>query len=81
MDKKEMIATINDALAQEFEVEVSDFSTKANIKDTLHLDSLALVDMVALIESIYKVKITGKDINRIKTFGDLYDVIFEQLNT
>jgi len=81
MDKKEMIATINDALAQEFEVEVSDFSTNANIKDTLQLDSLALVDMVALIESIYKVKITGKDINRIKTFGDLYDVIFEQLNT
>ena len=76
-----MIATINDALAQEFEVEVSDFSTHANIKDTLQLDSLALVDMVALIESIYKVKITGKDINRIKTFGDLYDVIFEQLNT
>ena len=76
-----MIATINDALAQEFEVEVSDFSTNANIKDTLQLDSLALVDMVALIESIYKVKITGKDINRIKTFGDLYDVIFEQLNT
>jgi acyl carrier protein len=81
MEKKEMIATINDALAQEFEVEVSVIEPDAIIKDTLHLDSLALVDMVALIESIYKVKISGKDINRIKKFGDLYDVISEQLNT
>ena len=80
MDKKELIATINNALAQEFEVEVSDIAPEANIKDTLHLDSLALVDMVALIESIYKVKISGKDMNRIKTFGDLYDVISEQVN-
>jgi len=81
MEKREMIATINEALAQEFEVEVSDITPEANIKDSLHLDSLALVDMVALIESIYKVKISGKDVNRIKTFGDLYDVISEQINT
>jgi len=80
MDKKEMIATINKALAQEFEVEISDITPKANIKNKLQLDSLALVDMVALIESIYKVKISGKDINRIKIFDDLYEVIFEQLN-
>jgi len=76
-----MIATINEALAQEFEIEVSDIIADANIKDTLHLDSLALVDMVALIESIYKVKISGKDVNKIKTFGDLYEVISEQLTT
>ena len=75
-----MIATINKALAQEFEVEISDITPKANIKNKLQLDSLALVDMVALIESIYKVKISGKDINRIKIFDDLYEVIFEQLN-
>ena len=81
MEKQEMIVTINEALAQEFEIEVSDIILEANIKDTLHLDSLALVDMVALIESIYKVKISGKDVNRIKTFSDLYEVISEQLTT
>jgi len=80
MDKNEMITTINEALAQEFEVEVSDITPDANIKDILHLDSLALVDMVALIEMTYKVKISGKEINRIKTFSDLYEVLFEQLN-
>jgi len=81
MEKQELITTINDALAKEFEVEVSDISLEANIKDTLHLDSLALVDMVALIEATFKIKINGRDVNRIKTFEDLYNIIYEQLNT
>ena len=80
MDKNELIATINEALADEFEVEVSDIASDANIKDTLHLDSLALVDMVALIESTYKVKISGKEMNGIQTFENLYDIIYKQLN-
>ena len=80
MEKQELITTINEALADEFEVEVSDIAPEANIKETLHLDSLALVDMVALIESIYKVKIKGTDVNRIQTFENLYDIIYEKLN-
>lgn len=80
MKKQELITTINKALADEFEVEVSDIALEANIKETLHLDSLALVDMVALIESIYKVKIKGTDVNRIQTFENLYDIIYEQIN-
>ena len=80
MEKQVLIATINDALAAEFEVEVSDITPDANIKETLHLDSLSLVDMVALIESIFQVKIKGADIGRILTFGALYDFIYEQMN-
>jgi len=80
MEKQAMIATINDALADEFEIEVSDIMPDANIKDTLHLDSLSLVDMVALIESIFQVKIKGADIGRILTFGSLYDFIYEQMD-
>ncbi|MDR2234264.1 MAG: phosphopantetheine-binding protein [Tannerella sp.] len=80
MERQELIATINEALAKEFEVEESDITPVANIKNTLHLDSLALVDMVALIESICKIKMTGTDISRITTFDDLYNLIYKQLN-
>jgi acyl carrier protein len=80
MDRQELITTINEALADEFEVEIADITPQAVIKDTLHLDSLALVDMVALIETIFKVGIKGPDMNRIKTFDDLYDIIYVQLN-
>ncbi|MDR0794959.1 MAG: phosphopantetheine-binding protein [Tannerella sp.] len=80
MEKQELITKINEALAGEFEVEITDISPRALIKETLHLDSLALVDMVALIETTFKVGIKGADINRIKTFDNLYDIIHKQLN-
>ena len=43
MEKNELIAKINETLADEFEVEVSDITPDANIKETLQLDSLSLV--------------------------------------
>lgn len=80
MEKQELIAAINVALADEFEVEVSDMTLDANIKETLHLDSLSLVDMAALIESVFQVKIKSSDVGRILTFGNLYDHIYEQMH-
>jgi acyl carrier protein len=81
MEKQALIATINEALAKEFEVEESDIIPTAHIKNILHLDSLALVDMVALIESIFKIKLVGTDISKITTFDDLYILIDKQLNS
>jgi len=80
MEKQELIATINNALAEEFEVEVSDIMPDANIKETLHLDSLSLVDMVALIESIFKIKIKGTEVGQIQTFENLYEFISCQMD-
>ena len=73
MEKNEMIAKINETLAEEFEVEVSDITPDANIKETLQLDSLSLVDMVALVESEFGVKIQGAEILKIQTLQALYD--------
>ena len=44
-----MISKVNEVLADEFEAEVSDITPDAVIKDALQLDSLSIVDMVALI--------------------------------
>ena len=73
-----MIAKINETLAEEFEVEVSDITPEANIKETLELDSLSLVDMVALVESEFGVKIQGAEMLKIQTFQALYDYIAER---
>ncbi|MDR1336790.1 MAG: phosphopantetheine-binding protein [Tannerella sp.] len=78
MDKQALIAQINEVLADEFEIEVSTILPEANIKETLQLDSLSLVDMVALIESTFNVKIKGVEIIRIQTFDNLYDFICER---
>lgn len=79
MEKVELIEKINEVLAEEFEVDVEVITPDANIKETLQLDSLALVDMVALLETEFGVKIAGAEIVNIKTFEALYDFVAERL--
>ncbi|MBQ8361787.1 MAG: acyl carrier protein [Bacteroidaceae bacterium] len=76
MEKNELIEKINEVLAEEFEIEVSDITPEGDIKDTLQLDSLSLVDMVALIESEFGVKIKGTEVGQIKNFAALYDFVY-----
>ncbi|MBQ4525192.1 MAG: acyl carrier protein [Bacteroidaceae bacterium] len=75
MEKNELIEKINEVLAEEFEIEVADITPEANIKETLQLDSLSLVDMVALIESEFGVKIKSSELINIQTFAALYDFV------
>ncbi len=80
MEKQELIEKINQVLADEFEVEVNDITPDADIKETLSLDSLSLVDMVALIEEEFGVKIKGTELASVKTFGLLYDFVFDRMD-
>lgn len=75
MTRNEFIEKVNALLAEEFEVDAEAFTPNANVKDTLSLDSLSLVDLVALIQQNYKVKIPVTDLRTIVTFNDLYDYI------
>ena len=79
MERQELIGKINSALADEFEVEESVITPDAPIKETLELDSLSLVDLVALIESNFGIKIEGTQVSSIKTFEALYDFAYERL--
>jgi acyl carrier protein len=75
MTREEIIAKVNSVLAEEFEVEESVITPEANVKNTLALDSLSLVDLVALIQYTYKIKIPAEDLPKIQTFNNLYDYI------
>lgn len=79
MERQELIGKINSALADEFEVEESVITPDAPIKETLEVDSLSLVDLVALIESNFGIKIEGTQVSSIKTFESLYDFVYERL--
>ena len=46
MEREELIAKVNEVLAEEFEKEVSEITPDADIKQTLELDSLSLVDKI-----------------------------------
>ena len=79
MEKKELIAKINSVLAEEFEVEEGIITPEANIKKTLMLDSLSLVDMLVLIESEFGVKIQPTELVKVQTFEALYDYLAERV--
>ncbi|MDR1097625.1 MAG: acyl carrier protein [Tannerella sp.] len=79
MEKQELIEKISKVLADEFEVEVSEITSDANIKKTLQLDSLSLVDLVALIEDAFGVSIKGTEVASIQTFGSLYDFVYDRM--
>ena len=73
--REEIIAEVNSLLAEEFEVEESEFAPDANLKETLNLDSINLVDLIALVQFTYKITIPVEDLKKIQTFTDLYDYI------
>ncbi len=79
MLREEIIEKVNNLLAEEFEVDLSALTLDANIKETLSLDSLSLVDLVALVQQTYKIKIPVADLPSIQTFNDLYNYIESHL--
>ena len=75
MTREEIISEVNKVIAEEFEVEESTIKADGDLKETLNLDSLNLVDLVAVVEYTYKIKIPVADLRTIRTFNDLYDYI------
>ena len=75
MTREEIIEQVNSMLAEEFVVEQSEFTPDANLKETLQLDSINLVDLIALVQMTYKITIPVADLKQIQTFSDLYDYI------
>lgn len=75
MTREEIISQVNGLLADEFEIEESEFAPEANLKETLNLDSINLVDLIALVQTTYKITIPVEDLKKIQTFNNLYDYI------
>ena len=78
-DKQELADALRSAISEEFEIEEEKIAPDATIKETLDLDSLSLVDLIAIIEAESGVKLKGTDVTHIITFDALYDFIWKQL--
>lgn len=80
MTKEEIIKKATDVLADEFEINISDITADASLKDTLGLDSLDLVDIVVLVEQNFGITLIGTDFTGIVTFKDFYELLDKKLN-
>ena len=80
MTRQEIIDQVNSLLEEEFEVEQSEFTPDASLKETLSLDSISIVDLIAIVQTTYKITIPVDELKKIQTFNDLYDYIEQHLN-
>lgn len=78
-DKEALAEALKNAISEEFEVEEEKITPEASIKEVLTLDSLSLVDLIALIEAETGVKLKGTDVGHIRSFEALYDFIWNEL--
>ncbi len=76
MDDATIISTINEALAEEFELEIDRLIPSAHIRQDLGLDSLDIVDMVIVLEKAFNFKLNNKEpLTHIQTLGDIHGFI------
>ncbi|MDH6313198.1 acyl carrier protein [Parabacteroides sp. PFB2-10] len=80
MANAELIAKINERLADEFEIDIERIQPDALMMQTLELDSLDLVDMVVLVEQDFGFVLKAQDFVGIQTFQDFYDFIDARVN-
>ena len=79
MTRQEIIDQVNSLLEEEFEVEQSEFTPDASLKETLSLDSISIVDLIDIVQTTYKITIPVDELKKIQTFNNLYDYIEQHL--
>lgn len=79
MSNLDVIEKVNSLLIEEFEIEKSDISVDAPLKDVLQLDSLDYVDLVVMLEGNFGFKVKQEDFTSIKTFSNLYDYVLAKI--
>ncbi len=80
MEREKIIATANDFLVDEFEVDRDEIVNSAPLKETLGLDSLDYIDLVVVIESKFGVKLGEADFKKMVSFDDFYTAIEEKIH-
>ena len=78
---EEIIATINEFLVEEFEVDAGKITPEGNLKEILELDSLDYIDLVVVIENNFSFKVKPEDFTGITTFQNFYDYITSRVNS
>jgi acyl carrier protein len=73
--KPEIVAKVNEFLAEEFEIEAALLTPEARLVEDLGIESLDFVDIVVIIERDFGFKVKREDMEGVRTLEDLYKYI------
>lgn len=79
MTRDEILARVADALTELFDIERDAVRLDARLREDLELDSLDAVDLAAHMQSLTGRRIDDKDLRRIRSVGDIVEVIARDL--
>lgn len=70
------IVELKKALAEEFEVSADAMDDdNASLVDVLNIDSLDMVDVVVIVESVTGVKLLKTDFRKLTTIGEFFSMV------
>jgi acyl carrier protein len=75
MSTSETAARIDAVLIDEFELAAESLAPQATLFDSLGLDSLDAVDLIASLEGVFEIRIAEDDAKKVRTVADLYALI------
>lgn len=81
METQKIIATINEFLVEDFEVDAESINPQAELKETLDLDSLDYIDLIVAIENNFGFKVKPEDFQTMTTMQDFYIYVENRLKT
>jgi acyl carrier protein len=81
MTDTEIIQKINEAIAQEFELEVADLKPETHLITDLELDSLDFVDLIVVLQNTVGIKLRDdEEVRSIRTLGDVHRLVITRLS-
>lgn len=66
---------VNQAIAEEFELDGADLKPETRLGEDLGLDSLDGVDLIAAMERTFKVKVPESEARKLRTIADVHGFI------
>jgi acyl carrier protein len=79
MDLKEIENKVKGVLVESLDIEEEKITMDSNLIDDLDIDSLELVDLTMEFENEFDVEIEDDQVEKIKTVGDIVNLIKEKL--
>ncbi len=79
MERQEIAKIVDNFLIEEFEIDETAIAEDALLIDDLGIESLDFVDIVVIIEKEFNFKVKREDMAHVRTLGDLYTYIEQQV--
>ncbi len=70
-----MLEEVQEIIHKEFDIEIDKLTPEANLRNDLHIDSMAAVNLSFEIEDRFKIKVTDEELAGLATINDILKLL------